>query len=355
MTAGADFLVNKTALRESRFAASEITAGEGQALLRLTRFALTSNNVTYAAIGEQFGYWKFFPAEAPFGRVPVWGFADVVESRSVDLAVGERIWGYYPMASHLVVTPEKVTARGFVDGAPHRAGLPPVYNQYERVAADPAYRVDQESQIALFRPLFATGFLIDDFLAENAFFGAQRVMLSSASSKTALALAKLLHVRGGVEVVGLTSAANADFVLRTGYYHRVVTYDRIGDLPNDTPALLVDMAGDAPLIDALADRLGAAFIYNCMVGGTHWDTRAANTKGPARTLFFAPDRMMKRHKDWGPAGFAKRYAAAWETFNGSAAAWLKVVEKSGEGAVAATWLALLDGKSRPEEGYILSL
>ncbi len=356
MAAGADFLINKTALRDTRFAPADTTVADGQALLRLTRFSLTSNNVTYAAIGEQFGYWKFFPAAAPYGRVPIWGFADVAESRSPDLAVGERIWGYYPLASHLVVTPAKATSRGFVDGATHRAGLPPVYNQYERVAADPAYRVDQESQMALFRPLFITGFLIDDFLAENAFFGAKRAMLSSASSKTALALAKLLHARGGVEVVGLTSAGNADFVQRTGYYHRVVAYDRLDDLPNDdAPALLVDMAGDAPLIDQLADRLGDLFVYNCMVGGTHWDARAAQTKGPARTLFFAPDRIVKRNKDWGPAGFAERYAVAWKTFNESAAGWLKVVERSGEAAVTEAWRALLDGKSRPDEGYILSL
>ena len=110
MPESADFLVNKTALRESRFGPAATTVAEGQALLRLTRFALTSNNVTYAAIGEQFGYWKFFPAEAPFGRVPVWGFADVAQSRAPELTPGERIWGYYPIASHLVVTPVNANA-----------------------------------------------------------------------------------------------------------------------------------------------------------------------------------------------------------------------------------------------------
>lgn len=348
-----DFLVDKGALRLARFAQAEAAIGEGQALLRLDRFALTSNNVTYAAIGEQFGYWKFFPASPPNGRVPVWGFADVVESKCADVAVGERIWGYFPIASHLVVTPVRANARGFVDGAEHRAGLPPVYNQYERAAADPAYKREHEGHIALFRPLFVTGFLIDDFLDENGFFGAKRVMLSSASSKTALGLAKCLKERGGVEVVGLTSGRNADFVRKTGYYARVVAYDRLTELPNDQPALLVDMAGDAPLIDALADRLGEAFVYNCMVGGTHWEARASEAKGPPRTLFFAPDRIVKRHKDWGPEGFATRYAAAWAGFLGSSAGWLKVVDRSGEGAVREAWMALLDGQSRPEEGYVL--
>ena len=355
MTAGTDFLVNKTALREGVFAPADVALGAGQALLRLTRFSLTSNNVTYAALGESFGYWKFFPATAPYGRVPVWGYGDVVETRAHDLIAGERIWGYYPIASHLVVTPAMVTERGFVDGAAHRVGLPPVYNQYERVEADSAYSAEHEREFALFRPLFATSFLLDDFLATNAFFGARRVMLSSASSKTALGLASLLKARGGVEIVGLTSAANADFVRRTGYYDRVVTYDRLADLLNDAPAMLVDMAGDAPLIDRLADRLGDVFVYNCMVGATHWDAAHTETRGPPRTLFFAPDHIVQRRREWGPEGFAVRYNAAWATFLGSASTWLKVVEKSGEGALREAWLALLDGKARPEEGYILSL
>jgi len=353
MVEARELLVDKGALRLARFASTETALGDGEALLRLDRFALTSNNVTYAAIGEQFGYWKFFPTAPPNGRVPVWGFADIAESRAPELAVGERIWGYFPIGSHLVVTPTKVSARGFVDGAAHRAGLPPVYNQYERAATDPAYKPEYEGHIALFRPLFVTGFLIDDYLAESDFFGAQRVMLSSASSKTALGLAKCLKDRGGVEVVGLTSARNADFVRKTGYYDRVVTYDRLGDLPSDAPTALVDMAGAAPLINALSDRLGEAFVHNCMVGGTHWEARAAETRGPPRALFFAPDRIVKRNKDWGPEGFASRYAAAWSAFLGSTGGWLKVVEKKGEGPVRDAWLALLDGDARPEEGFIL--
>lgn len=355
MTDARDFLVDKGALRLARFAAATPAIDEGEALLKLDRFSLTSNNVTYAAIGEQFGYWKFFPATEPNGRVPVWGFADVVESKTPDLKVGERIWGYYPIGTHLAVTPAKSSARGFVDAAAHRAGLPPVYNQYERVAADPGYRREHESQIALFRPLFGTGFLIDDFLADNGFFGAARVILSSASSKTALGLAKCLKDRGGVEVVGLTSARNAEFVRKTGYYDRVVAYDRLGDLPADAPSLLVDMAGDAPLVNALADRLGDKFVYNCMVGGTHWEAQPQETRGPARALFFAPDQIVKRNKNWGPEQFQQRLATAWGAFVGSTGRWLKIVDRRGESAVRDAWIALLDGQARPEEGYILGL
>ncbi|MDX2232956.1 MAG: DUF2855 family protein [Hyphomonadaceae bacterium] len=355
MTDGVDFQVNRSALRESRRVVADTDLADGQVLLRVTKFALTANNVTYAAIGEQFGYWKFFPAEAPWGRVPVWGFADVAESRCPGIDAGERIWGYYPMASHLVVTPARVTTHGFVDGAAHRAGLPPVYNQYERTAADPGYREAEENVLALFRPLFITGFLLDDFIDESGGFGARRIALSSASSKTALSLANLLKSRGTFEVVALTSRANADFVGRTGYYDRVVAYDELDALPTEPSLALIDMAGDAGLIDRLADRLGDSFVYNGMVGGAHWDAPAGAAKGPPRTLFFAPDRIVKRRKDWGPDGFAARYGAAWSRFMGSAAGWLSIVEEQGPEALEARWRMLLDGKARPEEGFILGL
>ena len=111
----------------------------GEALLRVDTFALTANNVTYAVLGDVLQYWKFFPgSEEGWGRVPVWGFADVVASQAEGVDVGARVYGYLPMATHLVVQPARVSGSGFADGAPHRAELPAVYNRYLRTDADPA-------------------------------------------------------------------------------------------------------------------------------------------------------------------------------------------------------------------------
>src|SRR4249920_1934332 len=71
---------------------------DGEALLRVDTFALTANNVTYAVLGDFLQYWKFFPgSEEGWGRVPVWGFADVVASRAEGVEEGARLWGYLPM------------------------------------------------------------------------------------------------------------------------------------------------------------------------------------------------------------------------------------------------------------------
>jgi hypothetical protein len=322
----------------------------GEVLLKLDRYALTANNVTYAVFGEPFGYWRFFPAPEGEGHVPVWGFGDVVDSRAEGVGLGQRIYGYFPFASHLVVTPGKLTGHGFTDIAAHRQGLSPFYNDYH--FAKPGAAAAEEGFACIFRPLFATAFLIDLFLADENSFGAKRIALSSASSKTALGLAYLLKARGGVEVVALTSQSNAGFCQATCYYDRVVSYGDYDALPNDAGLVLVDMAGDGAVRAGLAARLGDQFVYNCMVGGTHWDAPPTQAAGPAPTLFFAPDHATTRTQAWGQAGFNQRLGAAWGGFEQTTADWLKLVEFTGPDEALAAWAQVLAGKTPPNEGLI---
>lgn len=243
-----DFVVDKGDLRRAKVVeAPPPELGDGQARLVIERFALTSNNITYALFGEAMRYWDFFPAAEGWGRIPVWGFARVEASRHPDLAVGQRFYGYWPMSTHLTVTPRK-TRLGFADEAAHRQGLPPVYNQYQAVgAADPS-----EDHQALLRPLFITGFLIEDFLDENDLFGARSVVLTSASAKTAIGLAYQLKQRGKAGVVGLTSARNKAFVEGLGFYDQVMVYEDLAAAPIEAPVVLVDFAGDAGLLKGRA-------------------------------------------------------------------------------------------------------
>ena len=248
----------------------------GQVRLRIVSFALTSNNITHAAFGEAMKYRDFFAsANAEHGRIPVWGFADVGESAVDGVAVGERFYGYFPMASHVLQQPVRVTAAGFFDGAAHRRELHPVCNQYHRRSADPGYRPDQEAQIAILRPLFTTSFLIDDFLADNAFFGARSVLLSSASSKraygTAFCLSQRRNTSAAVKVVGLTSPANLAFVRGLGCPDEVLAYDAVALLPADAPTLYVDFSGSAAARRSVHQHFKAALTYSCAVSGTHWD------------------------------------------------------------------------------------
>jgi hypothetical protein len=287
----------------------------GAVRLRIDCFALTSNNITYGAFGEGMGYWGFFPTgEAGTGCIPVWGFATVTESRAEGVAAGERFYGYYPIADEVVLHPAAVDAQRFIDGAPHRRELHAIYNTYLRCSADPLYRPDDEEVLALYRPLFTTSFLIDDFLADNGFFGAAEVLVSSASSKTAYGLGFCLATRraagGGVPSIGLTSPANLAFTADLGCWDEVVAYADATRLSPAVAAVYVDMSGDAALRRAIHEHWQDRLAYSCSVGGTHWEGLGGGKglPGPRPVLFFAPAQGKKRVADWGLAGFRTAWA-----------------------------------------------
>ena len=307
-----------------------------------------------------------------WGRIPVWGFGTVMASNHPDVAVGERLYGYFPMSSSVDLSPGKLSATSFMDTAPHRAQLHAVYNQYTRCATDPFYTADTEDVQALLRPLFITSWLIDDFLADNAFFGAQQTgagakigeggvaILSSASSKTAYGTAFGLKERAGIEVVGLTSPGNVAFCESLGCYHRVLTYDQLDKIAADRACVYVDFAGNAALRLAVHTRF-VNLKYSCSIGGTHVENLGGgkDLPGPRATLFFAPAQIKKRSGEWGPAEFGKRLAQAWYAFTAKAcnpaSPWIQVEHHVGADQVNAAYALVLAGRGDPRLGHVLSV
>lgn len=364
-----DFLVRKDHLADVRLRTLPARPlAEGQVRLVIESFALTANNITYAAFGKAMNYWQFFPTgEEEWGAIPVWGFARVSESHCEGVTAGEKFYGYFPMASELVLQPVRVKPGGFADGAAHRQALHPVYNQYLRCSADPLYTAGSEDVQALLRPLFITSFLIDDFLADNDFFGASPggvMLLSSASSKTAYGTAFQLAQRTGLRVVGLTSSANVGFCESLGCYSQVLRYDQLDQLAADAPSVYIDFAGNAALRHALHSGL-SALKYSCSIGGTHVDELVTNTAGsyppgPRATLFFAPAQIKKRSTDWGPGGLETRVQQAWQAFTTRVAGtgqdrqpWLTARRHHGTQAIEGVYRDVLGGASDPRLGHIL--
>ncbi len=353
-----DFLVKRDDLRDCGIAESETPAvGPGQALLRVDCFGLTANNVTYAVMGEAMSYWNFFPAKEGWGRVPMWGFAEVEQSEVDGVEPGTRLYGYIPPSSHLLVTPASVDRGSFVDRSPHREALPSAYHRYLATGSDPFYRADSEDIQMLLRPLFFTSFLIDDQLADDGLTERGPIVISSASSKTAIAAAFLLSRRDGVDLVGLTSPRNAGLVEGLGIYGRTVTYEEIGSLDRG-PATYVDVAGDGAMRQAVHTHFGDELIHSMAVGASHWEELGAGAgelPGPTPAFFFAPDRVNKRSEDWGPAVLEQRVAEAWHPFCEWTAGWLEVIHRSGFGAVKDTYLEVLEGQVDPKTAHVISL
>lgn len=344
--------ITKTAFGETEGAPLE----DGQARLTLESFALTANNVTYAASGFAIGYWKFFPTDVPGqGLVPVWGVAKVTESRADTLEVGTRLYGFYPMAESLVITPE-VSSRGNVtDVAAHRIELPAVYNSYVPVGNTTP---DQDHIRAVLQPLLATSYLLSDWLEDNDRFGAQQIIVGSASSKTGLGLCKYLaeDAARDYQIIGLTSARNRDFVVALGACDSVLTYDEIDQVP-PVGSVYVDMSGNADVKAALHKHLGAHLKHSAAVGISHWDAfnPAVELEGVKPEFFFAPAQIAKRRKEWGPGEIDRRIGEAFARLADEASSWLTVKVHDGLAAAPDVYQALAGGTSNPSEGHVIRL
>jgi hypothetical protein len=351
-------LTSKTALQHSRIdeaAAPPLAAGETRLAIR--RVALTTNNITYAAFGDAMNYWGFFPTGVDgWGQMPAWGFADVVESTVPGVEVGERFYGYFPIASQLTVRPVRVSERGFYDGAEHRLSLTSAYNQYSRCSHDPVYRADAENLQALLRPLFITSYFLADFLNDQGFFGAKQLVFSSASSKTAYGTAFCID---GMHMIGLTSKRNAGFVERLGCYSRTVSYDALEAIDAATPTLYVDFSGDEQLRARVHRHFGDALVYDCFAGSAQNTRflRDTGLPGPQPTFYFAPVQIKKRNADWGPALVNQRFGEAQQRFIRQVgdADWLRAVEHTGFDAAAQVIAELCAGAADPQAGHIVVL
>lgn len=337
----------------------------GDAELRVDLFGFTANNVSYALRGDSLSYWKFFPEERRgWGRIPVWGFGTVVRSAADGVSVGERFYGYFPMASHLVVHPRRADAAGFFDGAPHRRELSPVYNHYLRTTRDPSYHPDTEPHQVVLRPLFGTSFFVADYLREYGFFDAEVTVVSSASSKLASGIAFLLAAnakRDRRKIIGLTSERNAAFVSGLGLFDRIVPYSDITALSTARRTVLVDIAGSSAIRSAIHHYLGTSLRHSIIVGATHQDVQpgAGKLPGPEPVPFFVPIWIGHRNRQWTPDGVRKRLGEAWRGFVAQmldpARGWMAISSSTGPAAVARTYGEVLGGQARPDHGHVLSL
>jgi len=356
-----DFLVGRENLSQVRWddapTRSDYTLQAGDALLAVDSYAFSANNITYGVCGEWLQYWQVFPAPEGWGRIPVWGYANVVASRVPELQEGTRVFGYLPMSPYLRVRPARVNEHSFVDASEHRRQLPATYQNYERTSAADAAT---EALRAILRPLIGTGFLIDGWLQDQARFGARQILVASASSKTAIGAAYFMSRRPqrDFEIIGLTSARNRAFCEGLGYYDRVLEYTEVGTLDAAVPSVFVDMAGDAAVTAAVHRQFASSLKHSCLVGLTHRTVSLAaparDLPGPAPQLFFAPAQVELRQKQWGADGFATRVRDVQRDLYAAARAWLHISYARGREPIEAAYRAVLEGRIEPSQGLILS-
>jgi hypothetical protein len=359
------FEVEKNQLQNTRLSVISMAKAlaENEVILKVDKFALTANNISYGITGDTLGYWRFFPAQdKQWGRLPVMGYAVVVASNNAQIKVGERVWGFMPMATHFKILAGKTNLVGFSDISSHRAGLAPLYSAFERVTRNPFYSPENEDFEILLRGLFTTSWLVDDFMEDNDYFGASQYLITSASSKTSIALAFAVKQRGKKLTIGLTSAANKAFVESLGCYDQVIRYDEILNLNANTPSILVDMTGSKTMLSAIHYHFTEQLRYSCKIGATHHTDLPSEEliqknklPGAAPTFFFAPTQLKKRANDWGGHETMKKIGCSLLNYIEFCRSTMTIVHTTDKSEVDAIYQRILSGNADAATGQIISL
>ena len=352
------FEVNRQNFRDTRVSDPAPPALEpGQVRLDIERFAVTTNNITYAVAGDMLDYWGFFPVDQQWGRLPVMGLATVSESSNENISVGGRYFGFYPMADQVVIDAQG-TSDAFRDVGPHRANHAVVYTGFRNIDTDSTFRPELANEYLLLWGMFMTSFLADDYLADNTFHGAQQTLVTSASSKTSISLAACLALRDGHRAIGVTSQRNRAFVEGLGMYDQVITYDEIDQLDAKIDSGMVDMAGNGTVRSNVHHHFDDNLKYSLTVGITHWEDAGgaeAGLPGPKPEMFFAPGQSAKRAKEWGPDELAGRIDQSFTSLLDGTSDWLTVDHRTGAEGMAYVYDQLVNGKADPASGFIVSM
>ena len=290
--------------------------------------------MTYATVGDKFGYWDFPPSDEPseWGRVPAIGWATIQESKVSSISSGGRYFGWQPMSQYLSVAAVP-RYNGFRDCGHHRSKHAYVYVDFVRTDLDPYYvdsSVDGEDRQALLRGLFITAFLADEFLKDMNYFDAKSIVIVSASRKTALGLSQRLQSKKSITSIS-----------------------------GHNKAIVIDMSGNRPVIELIHKHLQNKIQYSMAIGFSHHNTHSAPLGGLVLDcepkLFFAPSDLIRRSKEWGHDGYEQRARTALETFLHSSHRWMDINRVIGPNDVQSAWKRLYRGELSPKSGLMASM
>lgn len=357
-----DFLISKSDLKRCKISSSDldINLEANQVLLKVKQFALTTNNISYALVGDMMGYWNFFPTkDESWGNLPAWGFSEVIQSNHENLKIGDRLFGFVPASTHLLIEAKTIKPGIILDDSLHRSKFPSIYNQYQ-IFNSILYSSKIQLYWPIFYPLFLTAFLLEKSLADDAFFDADTVIVSSASSKTAISLAFAIQLlrNNHLQVIGLTSTANLDFVKNLECYQQVFSYESIFSLSKDLSAVYVDIAGNSILMNQIHHHLRKLkFCY--MLGATHWKSwhgLKPNIKDDSKLkFFFAPDEFEERISKDGLQDFQKDFGDIWQKFLEKHNESIQIDIVTNDQMIKQIYTTALEGNLKPNYGCIISL
>ena len=219
----------------------------------------------------------------------------------------------------------------------------------------PLYEEDNEDQQMLLWPLYFTSFLIDDFLDDEGFFGAKAAVLSSASSRTSSALAYLLD-RAGRDRGGRAHLTAERRVHRVARRLRPRRPLRGARLARSRAGRLRRHVGRRKGPKCRPRPLGrrAQALRRGRDHPPRGPRRRRGTGRPEAGLLLRARPAAQAHGGLGREGVNERLAETWRQYVDWARGWLRVEHGSGPEDVERIYRELLDGKSDPAVGHVLS-
>ncbi len=331
---------------------------ENSVWVKTEKFAFSANNITYAAFGSSMLYWNINPRDDEWGNIPVWGNAVVTKSNRDDIKVAQRLYGVFPMATEAMLNLTSSMPGTFMENSEHRSAVAPVYNRYTILRENQGQMPeDAQDAMIVFQPLFITAYLLASYLGDQECFGAKQVVVTSASSKTAIGLSHYLQSSSAdVKVVGLTSEGNKNFVSGLSSYDEAVTYDEIETTLPKQSTVVVDFAGDPALVGRLRSELGDELVKIIGIGATDWQSSEKQLTQQAKDVefFFAPTHIGQRIKAEGAAEFQKGIAEAWKSLLPEVAKWIEIKRVTGPQDIESAYIEILNNRVKPSEGYVFS-
>eukprot|EP00747_Dinoflagellata_sp_TGD_P181138 gnl/TRDRNA2_/TRDRNA2_34703_c0_seq1.p1 gnl/TRDRNA2_/TRDRNA2_34703_c0~~gnl/TRDRNA2_/TRDRNA2_34703_c0_seq1.p1 ORF type:complete len:403 (-),score=73.69 gnl/TRDRNA2_/TRDRNA2_34703_c0_seq1:50-1111(-) len=342
--------------------------GEGQVLVRVEKFVLTANTITYALAGRMPPLSTFLnfpvPEDIPnaerYARCPCWGTGTIVTSRCPEVGVGLRIHGYFAMSPFVILTPTNIKATTFMDGAAHRKTLLAPYKLYQ-TSEDPRFKglsADEEDFANAAGGQSGTGWAMSQLAATHA-AKPEAMIITSASSRTSYgaAFAAKFH-KDALSVVGLTSAKNVAYTQGLGVYDKVVAYEDVATLKRCRAAIF-DVAGNSAVLQKLYDLLREDVVYCGMVGMTHVAARKQEPlqrfNGAAPEPFMVWTAVAAVEKSFGKATATRMQTEASKAYREKSLRSMSIVRHHGPEATLTAYTQSVNGLLQPSETHVCSL
>ena len=176
---------------------------------------------------------------AAFKTAPCWGRCKVYRSNHPKIKEGSTYYGFWPIAAYSVRRVRDADSESFIayQDLPKFTG-PREWLKLIRMD-------DTESLYALENyEYWKIGITYARELKDMDYFGARRLVISSASSASGQCIAMCLkEINPSFTVVGLTSPRNYQFVSDMPYFDEVCTYEEVKSAPNTGKSLYFDALG----------------------------------------------------------------------------------------------------------------